>query len=194
MVDTAGIRETEDTVEKIGVERALKYAESADLVVYVVDASIALDENDREIVSFIGNKKKVVLLNKSDMINRVTEEDVKMMFADSGQDSEEFSIVKTSFMEGIGMDIFEETLKDMFFRGKIASSQEIVITNMRHREALEEVYHSLSLVRKSVEDGMPEDFYSIDLMDAYTSLGKITGEEVGDDLVEEIFSKFCMGK
>ena len=92
------------------------------------------------------------------------------------------------------MDIFEETLKDMFFRGKIASSQEIVITNMRHREALEEVYHSLSLVRKSVEDGMPEDFYSIDLMDAYTSLGKITGEEVGDDLVEEIFSKFCMGK
>ena len=194
VVDTAGIRETEDTVEKIGVERALKYAESADLVVYVVDASIALDENDREIVSFIGNKKKVVLLNKSDMINRVTEEDVKMMFADSGQDSEEFSIVKTSFMEGIGMDIFEETLKDMFFRGKIASSQEIVITNMRHREALEEVYHSLSLVRKSVEDGMPEDFYSIDLMDAYTSLGKITGEEVGDDLVEEIFSKFCMGK
>lgn len=194
VVDTAGIRETEDTVEKIGVERALKYAESADLVVYVVDASIALDENDREIVSFIGNKKKVVLLNKSDMINRVTEEDVKMMFADFGQDSEEFSIVKTSFMEGIGMDIFEETLKDMFFRGKIASSQEIVITNMRHREALEEVYHSLSLVRKSVEDGMPEDFYSIDLMDAYTSLGKITGEEVGDDLVEEIFSKFCMGK
>lgn len=194
VVDTAGIHETEDTVEKIGVERALKYAETADLVVYVVDASIALDENDREIVSLIGNKRKIVLLNKSDLINRVEVEDIENLFADRLINSDKFAIVKTSFKEGRGMDAFEETVKEMFFQGQIRSSQEIVITNMRHREALEEVYRSLLLVQKSMEDGMPEDFYSIDLMDAYTSLGKITGEEVEDDLVEEIFSKFCMGK
>ena len=194
VVDTAGIRETEDTVEKIGVERALKYAEIADLVVYVVDASSALDENDREIASLIGDKRKIILLNKSDLISKVAEEDVENLFADTVKNSDKFSIVKTCFKDGTGMDVFEETIKEMFFQGKIKSSQEIIITNMRHREALEEVYQSLLLVQRSIEEGMPEDFYSIDLMDAYTSLGKITGEEADDDLVEEIFSKFCMGK
>lgn len=194
VVDTAGIRETLDTVEKIGVERTLKYAESADLVVYVVDASVALDENDREIAALTGNKKRIVLLNKSDLTNKVTEEDMQHLLADSIGNTQEVSIVKTCFKDGNGMDLFEEKVKEMFFEGKIRSSNEIVITNIRHREALEEAYQSLLLVLKSLEDQMSEDFYSIDLMDAYTSLGKIIGEEVGDDLVEEIFSKFCMGK
>ena len=196
VVDTAGIRETEDTVEKIGVKRALKYACDADLVIYVVDASVALDENDREIAALIGDKKRIVLLNKSDLVNKVTEEDIENLFAESssGSGEREFTIVKTSLRENMGVEEFEQAVKEMFFRGEIKSSNEIVITNMRHKKALEEACESLALVEKSLEEGMPEDFYSIDLMDAYASLGRIIGEEVDDDLVEEIFSKFCMGK
>lgn len=191
VVDTAGIRETEDTVEKIGVKRALEYASDADLVIYVVDASVALDENDREIISFIRDKNRIVLLNKTDLTGKVTEQEIENLFEASNQS---LKVVKTSFKDGSGMEEFEQAVKEMFFRGEIKSSNEIVITNMRHKKALEEAYASLALVRKSLEEGMPEDFYSIDLMDAYASLGRIIGEEVDDDLVEEIFSKFCMGK
>ena len=193
VADTAGIHETEDKVEKIGVERALEYADNADLLVYVVDASAALDENDREIASMIQNRqnrKTIVLLNKSDLETVVTQEDLRMMFPDT----QGFAIVNTSFKEGSGMDEFRETVEKLFFRGEISGKCEVVITNMRHKEALEEARDSLLLVKRSIEDGMPEDFYSIDLMNAYASLGRITGEEVDDDLVEEIFSKFCMGK
>lgn len=205
VVDTAGIRDTEDAVEKIGVKKAYEYAREAELIVYVADASMELDENDREIVSFIGDKNVIVLLNKSDLANMVTEEDVRKLFRNaiqedklkSGNTSNEdngFHIVRTSVLEGEGMEEFERTVKEMFFHGEITSSNEIVITNLRHKEALEEAYESLKMVEKSIEDGMPEDFYSIDLMNAYASLGRIIGEEVDDDLVEEIFSKFCMGK
>ena len=199
VADTAGIRETEDTIEKIGVKRALKYADDADLVIYVVDASTDLDENDREIASLIREKKKIILLNKSDLDGRVTEEEIRDLFGElPGVEEEmteqETAIVNTSFKEGNGMDTVEETVKEMFFQGQIGSSNEIVITSVRHKKALEEAYNSLILVEKSLEEGMPEDFYSIDLMDAYASLGRIIGEEVDDDLVEEIFSKFCMGK
>ncbi len=199
VADTAGIRETEDTIEKIGVKRALKYADDADLVIYVVDASTDLDENDREIASLIREKKKIILLNKSDLDGRVTEGEIRDLFGELPGVEEEMTeqetvIVNTSFKEGNGMDTVEETVKEMFFQGQIGSSNEIVITSVRHKKALEEAYNSLILVEKSLEEGMPEDFYSIDLMDAYASLGRIIGEEVDDDLVEEIFSKFCMGK
>lgn len=194
MIDTAGIRHTEDTVEKIGVERAKKYAESADLVVYVVDSSVDLDDNDKEIISIIKDKKVIVLLNKSDLSNAVTEDKIISMFHDNSYDCNKMTVIKTSTLEGIGLEEFEKIVKDMFFHGEIKSSNETVITNMRHKEALQEALDSLKLVRKSLEDDMPEDFYSIDLMNAYAVLGRIIGEEVDDDLVEEIFSKFCMGK
>lgn len=188
IIDTAGIRNTEDVVEKIGVEKAKKYAENADLIIYMVDASVNLDENDEEIISFIQGKNVIVLLNKSDLSNVVTEEKIKQTFGNS------FAVIKTSVKLGEGLTELERIIKDMFFQGEIKSSSEIVITNMRHKEALQEGFDSLQLVKKSIEDEMPEDFYSIDLMSAYASLGRIIGEEVDDSLVEEIFSKFCMGK
>lgn len=203
VVDTAGIRDTEDAVERIGVKKAYEYAKEAELIVYVADASMELDENDREIVSFIGDKNVIVLLNKSDLDNVATQEDVRNLFGEiRGRDGKNgkregsgtLRIVPTSVLEGEGMEEFEHTVKEMFFHGEITGDNEIVITNLRHKEALEEAYHSLQMVEKSIEDGMPEDFYSIDLMNAYASLGRIIGEEVDDDLVEEIFSKFCMGK
>ena len=214
IVDTAGIRSTEDYVEKIGVDKAKKYADEADLILYVVDASADLDENDREIADFIKNKKRIVLLNKSDLEVRVKEEEMISLFAGNeiqhtkNQEEifqenhckrdtiqkENFYIIRTSAKEGEGMDVLEQTVKSMFFHGEIKSSSEVFITNMRHTENLQEAYDSLLLVKKSIEDEMPEDFFSIDLMNAYGALGRIIGEEVEDDLVEEIFSKFCMGK
>ena len=192
-------------MEKIGVERALKYAREADLIVYVTDASMELDENDREIVSVIRDKSTIVLLNKSDLETVVTEDGIKALFLEATGDlrdyfsvdssgKNKFAVLHTSAKESAGMEELEQTVKEMFFHGEIDSGNELVITNMRHKEALEEACEALMLVQESIEDGMPEDFYSIDLMNAYRALGRIIGEEVDDDLVEEIFSKFCMGK
>ena len=198
MIDTAGIRDTEDEVEKIGVEKARKYANQADLVIYVVDSSRELDENDEEIIELIRDKKVIVLLNKTDLDPVVTEEQIKDKFREiyEGEEKHDDSlhVIRTSTKDNTGLDEFEKTIQDMFFAGRIAVNDEIYITNQRHKEALVEAYDSLKMVQKSLEDEMPEDFYSIDLMSAYAALGRIIGEEVGEDLVNEIFSKFCMGK
>ena len=199
VTDTAGIRFTEDIVEKIGVEKAKKYASEADLIVYVVDGSMPLDESDYEIMKLIADKKAIVLLNKTDLVPAITEESI---FSDMERflkelpsfGQREIEIIRTSTKENVGIDLFENKLKEMFFHGEISFNDEIVITNMRHKEVLKDAYESMLQVKKSLENDMPEDFYSIDLMSAYASLGTIIGEEVGEDLVNEIFSEFCMGK
>lgn len=188
IIDTAGIRTTEDTVEKIGVQKARKFAETADLIIYVVDSSVPLDDNDIAISKLIQEKKTILLLNKSDLDSVVTEEMLIPLV------TEDVQIIKISAKENTGMQELEEAVKIMFFHGDISYNNEIFITNMRHKEAIQDAYNSLDMVRKSIEDEMPEDFLSIDLMSAYASLGYIIGEEVGEDLVNEIFSKFCMGK
>lgn len=186
IMDTAGIRDTEDVVEKIGVDKAKLYANEADLVIYVVDASRELDENDFNIIHMIQDKKAVVLLNKSDLDTVVTENMIKSYI--------EKPILSISAKEESGIRELEDTLKDMFFHGEISFNDEVYITNIRHKTALQDAYDSLVKVNVSIENNMPEDFYSIDLLDAYESLGSITGETIGEDLVNEIFSKFCMGK
>ena len=187
VTDTAGIRQTEDTVEKIGVDRSRKYASDADLILYMVDSSVPLDDNDREIISMIQNKNVIVLLNKSDLTTVITENQIEEFLPDS-------PVIRVSALQGSGIELFEKTVKDMFFQGELKSNRETVLINMRHKEALQEALDSLLLVEQSLANNMPEDFLSIDLMSAYTSLGRIIGEEVDDDLVEEIFRKFCMGK
>jgi len=192
LIDTAGIHETDDKVEKIGVNRAKEFAKDADLIVYVVDSSVPLDESDAEIMKMIHEKKTIILLNKSDL-SSVTDEDVLRQYLND-DDFEVCRIIKTSTKENIGIDQFEETIKEMFFEGNLSLDDEIYITNLRQKESLYDTRQSLELVKQSLIDDMPEDFYSIDLMNAYTSLGLMIGEEVEDDLVQEIFSKFCMGK
>jgi tRNA modification GTPase len=190
IIDTAGIRDTDDEVEKIGVGKARKYAANADLIIYVVDGSRKLDENDDEIIKLISDKKVIVLLNKTDLEQLVDENEIMTKMCNN----EDVRIIKASTKENTGIDEFEKLVRDMFFGGEISINDEIYITNQRHKEALSEAYESINMVIKSLDDNMPEDFYSIDLMSAYASLGKIIGEEVEDDLVNEIFSKFCMGK
>lgn len=198
MIDTAGIHETQDVVEKIGVERAKKYAMDADLILYVVDASGNIDEDDQNIISLLDGKKAIILLNKSDLENKITEESLKENLAKRLKHSEDIRILRTSTIdpssENSGMEELEETIRNMFFEGELKHNNELVVTNLRHKEALQDALHSLQLVERSIENGMPEDFYSIDLTSAYASLGKIIGEEVDEDVVNEIFSKFCMGK
>lgn len=198
MIDTAGIHETQDVVEKIGVERAKKYAMDADLILYVVDASGNIDEDDQNIISLLDGKKAIILLNKSDLEKKITEESLKENLGKRLKHSEDIRILRTSTIdpssENSGMEELEETIRNMFFEGELKQNNELVVTNLRHKEALQDALHSLQLVERSIEDGMPEDFYSIDLTSAYASLGKIIGEEVDEDVVNEIFSKFCMGK
>ena len=186
MIDTAGIRSTEDVVEKIGVKKAIEYAKDADLILYVVDSSVPLDENDREILELLQDKCAIVILNKADLEPVVTEDILRK--------KTKHAVVSISAKEEEGIDLLEQQMKDMFFDGELSFNDEIYITNVRHKAALEEAKRSLELVENSIQMQMPEDFFSIDLMNAYEALGRIIGESVGEDLVNEIFSKFCTGK
>ncbi len=173
-------------VERIGVEKARSAAQEADLIIYVVDGSCPLDENDEEILKFIKDRKAVVLLNKTDLIPVVTEDMLKNRTG--------HRVIPISAKERLGIGNLEDEIKAMFYQGEIDFNDQVYITNVRHKNALLEALKSLSMVEQSVKEEMPEDFYSIDLMDAYEQLGTILGESVGDDLVQEIFRKFCMGK
>ena len=186
LLDTAGIRESESRVEQIGIERAKEQAKDADLILYMVDSSMPLDENDEKIMELIRGKRAIVLLNKNDLERKVSEKDLEGRV--------EAPIVSVSVRENRGIEELEDQIQELFFHGKISFNDEIYITNLRHKQALEAAESSLKLVEQSIADQMPEDFYSIDLMDSYESLGKILGESVGEDLINEIFSKFCTGK
>lgn len=201
MIDTAGIRNTEDAVEKIGVKKAVEISEDADLILYVIDSSEALDENDEVILKLTEGKKTIVLLNKSDLREVTDEKKIEELYqkvfnnsGQSGEKADSISLLRISAKEKEGLDALKTLIEDYFFHGKINFDEELYITNIRHKEAICEAVESIRQVKKSLENHMPEDFYSIDLMSAYASLGKILGEEVEEDLVDKIFSEFCMGK
>lgn len=186
IIDTAGIRETEDLVEQIGVNRAKVAADEADLIIYVVDGSRELDENDAQIMELIRDRKAVVLLNKTDQETVISEE---LLQAKTGK-----TVISISAKEETGIDKLEKTIQNLFYEGSIDFNDEVLIINVRHKTALQNALKSLYMVKQSIENQMPEDFLTIDLMDAYEQLGTIIGEAVEDDLVNEIFGKFCMGK
>ena len=186
LVDTAGIRETEDIVEKIGVERAMQAAADADLILYVVDASAPLNEDDVRIMEFIRGKKAIVLLNKMDLPAAVTQQ---LLEEKTGQ-----PVLPVSMKNQEGLEALLDLVQKLFEHQEIHMNSEVIITSARHTALLRNADQALTEVLHSIEMGLPEDFYTIDLMRAYTELGYILGEEVSEDLVNEIFSKFCMGK
>ncbi|NLZ82474.1 MAG: tRNA uridine-5-carboxymethylaminomethyl(34) synthesis GTPase MnmE, partial [Clostridiales bacterium] len=186
IVDTAGIRKTHDVIEKIGVNKAVKIASDADLIIFVIDSSTNLDENDEEIFTMIENKKAIILLNKSDLNKKVLLDEIQAISSKP--------VIQISVKDSSGLEKIEQQIKDMFFSGEITLNEDIYITNERHKEELERAIQSLKLVKQSVDDGMSEDFYTIDLMNAYEALGRILGENVEEDLVNMIFKEFCMGK
>lgn len=186
IIDTAGIRSTDNIVEQIGVEKAKECVDRADLILYVVDSSRKLDQNDLEIIDLIRDKNAIVLLNKSDLSQEVSEEHIKSEL--------DKPVFKISAKNDLGLEEFKDCVRDMFFQGQVMFNDQIYITNIRHKDALEQAKKSLKQVLDSMNMGMPEDFLSIDLMSAYEVLGEIIGESVGEDLVNTIFAEFCMGK
>lgn len=187
LADTAGIRQTEDLVEKIGVAKAEETVQDADLIIYVVDSSTPLDENDDKIISMLEGKKAIVLQNKTDLRMVTTEEMLREKIIGH-------PVIAVSAREKTGLEQLEACIKHMFYQGEITFNDQVYITNIRQKHLLESALESLKQVKNSIHLQMPEDFFSIDLMNAYESLGEITGETIGEDLVNEIFSKFCMGK
>lgn len=186
IVDTAGIRKTDDVIEKIGVDKAREYAKDADLIVYVVDSSLPLDANDMEIMELIRDKKAITLLNKQDLKAACDRELLKSKLT--------CPIIECSVKENRGIEEFEECVRQMFYNKELRFNDEIYITNARQKAALMSASSSIAAAKESVLSGMSEDFYTIDMMDAYTALGEVIGEAIEDDLADEIFSKFCMGK
>lgn len=186
IVDTAGIRDTADRVESIGVDKALEQAKQADLILYVVDSSVSLDENDHRIIEMIQDKNVIVLLNKSDLPTVV---DTDRLTELTGK-----AVIPISAREGTGFEELESCVASMFFQGKVDLPEDVYITSLRHKDLLEGALESLDQVIASIDADMPEDFYSIDLMHAYASLGYILGEAVDEDVINEVFENFCMGK
>ena len=186
VVDTAGIRSTEDVIEKIGVDRARDYVTRADLILYVVDSSRALDEDDDEIIEMIKDKNVIVILNKTDLDTVISKEDLEMKI--------DAPIILISAKEQSGLENLKNKIKDLFFHGELSYNDEVYLTNARHKSAFINSVESLKLVKQSIEDLVPEDFYTVDLLNAYEQLGLVIGESVTDDLVDKIFHEFCMGK
>ena len=186
IADTAGIRTTGDIIEKMGVDRAMSLAGRADLLLAVFDSSRPLDEDDMEILSFISGRKAVILLNKSDLETVIDEAEIRR-HTDS-------PVVVISAKMNEGRELIERQIREMFFSGRLRFNEETMLTNVRHKEASEEALESLRLVRGAIADGMPEDLYTVDLMDAYSALGRIIGAETEEDLIDTIFAEFCMGK
>lgn len=189
LIDTAGIRQTEDIVEKLGVDKSRRFAREADLIIYVVDGSTGLDDNDMDIISMINEGvqgKVIVLLNKSDLQAKTTEEDIKGFI--------DCPVISISAKEQSGIEELEKKLEEMFLGGEISYNDEVMITRARQKDALQQAKESFLLVRDGAAMSVPEDLLTIDLMNAYEELGKVIGESVEEDLVNEIFGKFCMGK
>ena len=186
LIDTAGIRSTEDVVEKIGVEKAKKAAEEADLILYLADATNEVTEEEKEILSLLVNKKFIVLLNKIDLCE---EPDTSVLEQLTGQ-----PVLCISAKKEEGLDALYDTIEKMFFQKELSYNEELYITGERQKQSLQDAYDAMGKVLDSIEAGMPEDFFSIDLMQGYESLGEITGESVDEDLVNTIFREFCMGK
>ena len=186
MIDTAGIRDSEDLVEQIGVDRAKEISKAADLILYVVDSSIPLDENDRNIMELIRDRNAIVLLNKSDLAAVISEEELSSKVS--------HPVISISATMETGLDDLKQTIEKMFFEGNLTFNDEVVITNMRQQQQLRVAKESLELSVRGLEAQVPEDLISIDLMNAYDALGQIIGETVDEDLIDKIFEDFCMGK
>ena len=186
IADTAGIRETEDVVEKIGVDKAYKYADNSNFIIMVVDSSSELDDDDINLFNYISDKNAVILLNKSDLEAVINDQDIKK-YSDK-------EIIHISAKEETGLSELSEYIKKQYITGKISDNSDLIITNIRHKDLLSESYDSLKQVINSIDSFMPEDFFTIDLVNAYECLGRIIGEEVSDDVIKEVFEKFCMGK
>ncbi len=187
LIDTAGIRETKDEVEKIGIAKSRETANTADLIIAIFDASKEIDEEDLEVIDFIKNKKAIIILNKMDLKAKIDEnnENLKKL---SG------NIIKMSALKNIGIDKLYEKITEMFNLNEINLDNENVITNVRQKNLITKAIENVKKAKETIEQKMPIDIVAIFIKDVLEDLGKITGEVVTEDIIEEIFANFCLGK
>lgn len=186
ITDTAGVRETDDIIEKIGVKKTYEHADNADLIILMLDSSTKLNDEDIRLFDYIREKKAIILLNKSDLETVTSKKDI-IKYTDK-------NILTVSAKDETGIMELKNCLEDMFIRGIINYNDEMVITNIRHLDLIDRALESIKDALDNIDMNMPEDLISIDLVNSYESLGGIIGESIEDDIVEEIFSKFCVGK
>ena len=186
IVDTAGIRETDNEIERMGIERAKEHLNDADLVLMIIDVSKPLSTEDKELLTEIKSKKTVLILNKTDLERGLTDEEYK--------EFSEFNLVEISAKKRIGIERLTEIIKEMFFNGELDFNNEIYLSNLRQEGAIRRAKESLNMVLESIDSGVSEDFYTIDLMNAYNAIGEVTGDTTSEDLADKIFKDFCMGK
>ena len=187
LIDTAGIRNAKDEVEKIGIEKSKKLAEDADLIIAILDSSKELSEEDLEILNIAKNKKTIVILNKVDLEQKIKPENPKLEFFNK-------NIIKLSAKNKTGLELLYEKITTMFNLNEINLENDVVITNERHKNLISKAIENLNKAEKVLKDGMPVDIISISLKDALSNLGAITGEEAGEEIIDEIFARFCLGK
>ena len=185
LVDTAGIRETDDTVEKIGVSRARQYLDRADIILAVIDSSRPLTEEDKDILQSVAGKNVIVVLNKTDLPPVVTSKDLSPYG---------FLLCPISASTGKGLDELKDMLLQEVLKGGFTDGPSALLTNTRHIELVRQSAEALNRAQQSLQDGMPLDCAVVDIRQAWDALGSITGDTVHDDIVEEIFSRFCLGK
>lgn len=186
ILDTAGIRETMDQVEKIGVERSKELTREADLILILLDASNPLEKEDREILDWLKDRKVLILLNKTDRPPAVSEEDIRCIT--------DKRVIKTSMLDGTGLDQVEDFIYDLVYSGGLGSRSTVMITNNRHKQALIRADQHLAEALKALDASMPLDMVSIDIRNAWEAMGEITGESLTENLVDRIFAEFCLGK
>lgn len=187
IIDTAGIRETEDIVEKIGVERSKEFFNRADLIILVLDASEALSNEDRMIIDLLQNRPAIILMNKTDLSMVLEEEEIQKMLPNQ-------KIIKVSIVENKGLETLENTIVDFVYGGKVKHKESFFITNTRHKNALERAKKSIEEAIKAIYQGLSLEFVEIDVKNCWECLGEITGDTIEEDILDAIFSNFCIGK
>lgn len=187
LIDTAGIRETDDKVEKIGVERSKKAIEQSDLVLLVLNAAESLTKEDLELIRLTNDKKRIIILNKTDLEEKLDRKELAKI-------SENAPVYATSILKNEGVEALEEAISKLFFNGIENSQSTVMVTNARHIALLKKAQNSLDSVLEGISSGMPVDLVQIDMTEAWNLLGEITGESYEDELLDQLFSQFCLGK
>jgi tRNA modification GTPase len=187
VVDTAGIRETEDIVERIGVEKSKEFINKADLVILILDGSEALSENDKNIIDLVIGKKAIVLINKADLTTKIDTQYIREIFKND-------KVIDISVKDGTGLEELENTIYDMFFEGDINLKDDVIVTNLRHKDSLVKASQNLQESIQALKIGMPVDMVSIDIKNSIEALGEIIGQTVSEEIVDQIFRNFCLGK
>lgn len=187
IIDTAGIRKTEDIVEQIGVNRAKKSVEKADLIIAVFDISRELSDEDFQIIDIVKDKKSIILLNKIDLPNKFSKSYIQSLIGDK-------LIIETSVASGIGVEVLEKSIKDMFYSGEVEIHSDTVITNLRHKNQLEKALENINSALNDIRNYIPIDCIEVDLKNCWDNLGEISGETIDEDILDKIFSEFCIGK